>query len=102
MKVIIADFEISKYGGIVEHVESKAKAFKFLGHEVDLVQLSPSSVKQRTYDKSIEEFESGTYGSKQKINSQNGGYEKSESTGYWKNNYYGYYLPPSNKIGVFE
>ena len=102
MKIIIADFEISKYGGIVEHVESKVLAFKHLGHEVDIVQMSPSSVKQKAYDKSIVEFESGTYGSKQKINSQNGGYEKSSATGYWKNNYYGYYLPPSNKIGVFE
>lgn len=102
MKIIVADFEISKYGGIVEHVESKIKAFKHLGHDVDIFQFSPSSVKQNAYDKSLAEFESGTYGKKQKINSQNGGYEKSEATNYWKNNYYGYYLPPSNKIGVFE
>ena len=37
-----------------------------------------------------------------KFHSQAGGYEKDEVTGYWRNNYYGYFLPPSNRIGVYE
>jgi len=102
MKIFIADFEIMKYGGIVEHVESKVKAFKHLGHDIDIIQISPTSTKQKAYDKSLIELADGSFESKQKINSQNGGYEISEATGYWKNNYYGYYLPPTNKIGIYE
>lgn len=102
MKVIIADFEIAKYGGIVEHVAAKVKALKALGHEVDIVQLSPSQTTQKFYDKKIAEFKSGAFQNKIKINSQGGGYEYDEATGYWRNNYYGFFLPPSNRIGVFE
>jgi len=102
MKILIVDFEIAKYGGIVEHVESKVKAFKLLGHEVDIIQLSPASITPARYAKEFAELESGKFQTKQSLNSQNGGYEKSESTGYYKNNYYGFFLPPSNRIGVFE
>ena len=102
MKVLIADFEIAKYGGIVEHVAAKVKALKALGHEVDIVQLSPSQTTQKFYDKKIAEFKSGAFQNKIKINSQGGGYEYDEATGYWRNNYYGFFLPPSNRIGVFE
>lgn len=102
MKILIADFEIAKYGGIVEHVAAKVKALKALGHEVDIVQLSPSQTTQKFYDKKIAEFKSGAFQSKIKINSQGGGYEYDEATGYWRNNYYGFFLPPSNRIGVFE
>ena len=51
MKILIADFEIAKYGGIIEHVTAKVKALKALGHEVDLAQLSPGSTTQKFYDK---------------------------------------------------
>ena len=102
MKILIADFEIAKYGGIVEHVAAKVKALKALGHEVDIVQLSPSQTTQKFYDKKIAEFKSGAFQNKIKINSQGGGYEYDETTGYWRNNYYGFFLPPSNRIGVFE
>ena len=102
MKILIADFEIAKYGGIVEHVAAKVKALKALGHEVDIVQLSPSQTTQKFYDKKIAEFKSGAFQNKIKINSQGGGYEYDEATGYWRNNYYGFFLPPSNRIGVFE
>lgn len=102
MKIIIADFEIAKYGGIVEHVTAKVKALKELGHDVDIVQLSSSSTTQKFYDKKVSELRSGGFGSKLRVNSQNGGYELDEATGYWKNNYYGFLLPPSNKVGVFE
>ena len=102
MKILIADFEIAKYGGIVEHVAAKVKALKALGHEVDIVQLSPSQTTQKFYDKKIAEFKSGVFQNKIKINSQGGGYEYDEVTGYWRNNYYGFFLPPSNRIGVFE
>ena len=102
MKILIADFEIAKYGGIVEHVAAKVRALKALGHEVDIVQLSPSQTTQKFYDKKIAEFKSGAFQNKIKINSQGGGYEYDEATGYWRNNYYGFFLPPSNRIGVFE
>lgn len=102
MKILIADFEIAKYGGIVEHVAAKVRALKALGHEVDIVQLSPSQITQKFYDKKIAEFKSGAFQNKIKINSQGGGYEYDEATGYWRNNYYGFFLPPSNRIGVFE
>src|SRR5574344_418464 len=102
MKVLIADFLIAKYGGIVEHVTAKVKALKALGHEVDIVQLSPSQITQKFYNKKIAEFKSGTFQNKIKINSQGGGYEYDEASGYWKNNYYGFFLPPSNRMGVFE
>lgn len=102
MKVLIVDFEIAKYGGIVEHVTSKVRALKALGHEVDIAQLSCASTTQKTYDRKVKEFENGTFQNKLKINSQNGGYEYDEYSGYWKNNYYGFFLPPSNRIGVFE
>lgn len=102
MKVIIADFEIAKYGGIIEYVASMLKSFRDLGCEVDVMQLSPSSTTQRTYDKKVAEFESGEHQRKIKFHSQAGGYQKDEVTGYWRNNYYGYFLPPGNKIGVYE
>lgn len=102
MRVLIADFEIAKYGGIIEHVTAKAKALRELGHVVDVAQLSSSSVSQSFYDKKIREFESGEFDKKLKLNSQNGGYEFDETLGYWKNNYYGFFLPPSRRIGVFE
>ena len=102
MKILIADFEISKYGGIIEHVTAKVKALKKMGHEVDIAQLSASSTTQTKYQQKVKRMESGSFQSKLKDNSQNGGYEKDEATGYWKNNYYGFHLPPSNRIGVFE
>lgn len=102
MRVLIADFEIAKYGGIIEHVTAKVKALKSMGHHVDIAQLSVASTTQKTYDNKLKEFESGRFQNKLKINSQNGGYEYDDATGYWKNNYYGFFLPPSNRIGVFE
>lgn len=102
MNILFADFTISKYGGIVEYVAGMLKAFKALGHNVDVAQLSPSSVSQKTYDKKVSEFESGEHQRKIKFHSQAGGYEKDETVGYWRNNYYGYFLPPSNRIGVYE
>lgn len=102
MKIIIADFAIAKYGGIVEWVAGMLKAFKSLGHEVDVAQMTPSSTTQSAYDKKVKEFESGEHQRKIKFHSQAGGYEKDITVGYWRNNYYGYFLPPSNRIGVYE
>lgn len=102
MKVIIADFAISKYGGIVEWVAGMLKAFNSLGCCVDVMQLTPASTTQKAYDKKVAEFESGEHQRKIKFHSQAGGYEKDDTVGYWRNNYYGYFLPPSNRIGVYE
>ena len=102
MKVLIADFYITKYGGIVEYVASMLKAFSDLGCEVDIAQMNPASISQKSYDRKVAEFESGEHQRKIKFHSQAGGYTKDEITGYWRNNYYGYFLPPSNRIGVYE
>ena len=102
MKVIIATFSISKQGGIVEYVAAMLKAFRDLGCEVGLAELSPTTTTQSQYDKKVAEFESGEHQRKIKFQSQAGGYQKDEVTGYWRNNYYGYFLPPNNKIGVYE
>lgn len=102
MKILIADFAIAKYGGIVEHVVSKVRAFKALGHEVDIAQLTAASTTQSAYDKKVKRLESSEFNDKLKINSQAGGYEYDPYSCYWKNNYYGFFLPPSNRIGVFE
>lgn len=102
MKILICDFVIAKYGGIVEHVSAKVRALKELGHDVDLVQFTAASTNQKTYDRKVAEMESGAFNEKLKLNSQAGGYEWDPWCGYWKNNYYGYFLPPSNRIGVYE
>lgn len=102
MKIIIADFQIAKYGGIVQYVKDMLRAFHELGHEVDVAQMTPASTTQKAYDKKYEEFESGEHQRKIKFHSQAGGYEKDDVVGYYFNTYYGYFLPPSNRIGVYE
>lgn len=102
LKIYFADFQIAKYGGIVSYVADMLKAFRDLGHQVDVVQMTPTSITQRAYDKKVKEYESGEHQQKIKFHSQAGGYERDEVTGYWRNNYYGYFLPPSNRIGVYE
>lgn len=102
MKVLFCDFDIEKYGGIVEYVAAMLKAFRDLGCEVDVARLTPVSISQKQYDKKVAEFESGEHQRKIKFQSQAGGYQKDEVTGYWRNNYYGYFLPPSNKINVYK
>lgn len=102
MKVIIADFKIAKYGGIVEYVASMLRAFKDLGWEVDVAQLTPSSITQKAYEKKVSEFASGEHQSKTKAHWETSGYERDIATGYWRNTYRGYFLPPSNRIGVYE
>ena len=101
-RVLIADFQIAKYGGIVEYVAAMLKAFRDLGCEVDVAQMTPASTTQKAYDKKVLEFETGEHQRKIKFHSQAGGYQKDEVVGYWRNNYYGYFLPPSNRIGVYE
>lgn len=102
MKIYFADFQIAKYGGIVSYVADMLKAFRDLGCVADVIQITPTSITQKAYDKKIEEFESGVHQEKIKFHSQSGGYERDGVTGYWRNNYYGYFLPPSNRIGAYE
>lgn len=101
-RAIIADFEIAKWGGIVENTAGVMKAFKELGYEIDYVQLCASRKSQRQYDKKVAEFESGEHQRSIKFHSQAGGYQKDEATGYWRNSYYGFFLPPSNSICVWD
>lgn len=102
MKIFIADFQIAKYGGIVHYVKDMLRAFHDLGHDVDVAQMTPASTTQKAYDKKVAEFESGEHQRKIKFHSQAGGYERDDVVGYWFNTYYGYFLPPSNRIGVYE
>ena len=101
MKIIIADFKIAKYGGIIENVISKMKACISLGHTVDIIQFSDCGITQNNYNKKIAELESGEFSKKLVSNSQNGGYEYNNIIKYWFNSYYGFILPPSNCINVF-
>lgn len=102
MKIIFAHFSIAKYGGIISYMKSMIMACKELGHEIDIVELSSSSTNQKSYEKRIKEFETGEFQKKIKHNSQSGGYEYDKASGYWENHYYGWFLPPSNRIGVYE
>lgn len=102
MKIVIASFDLAKFGGIVEYTAAMLRAFRELGHDVDVVQMTPGSTTQKAYDRKVAEFSSGEHQRNIKFHSQLGGYERDEATGYWRNNYYGYYLPPSNRIGVYE
>ena len=102
MKVVFADFRIEKYGGIVEYVCAMCKAFRDLGCDVDIVQFHPNSMSQSAYDKKIREIESGEFQKKLKPASHAFGFERDNVTGYWKNNYEGFFLPPSNRINVFS
>lgn len=103
LKIRICTFDIAKYGGIVQNVEGRVKAFKEMGHDVDIIFLTYiKTIPVKSYHKRIQEFEDGSFMAKQDAKSQYGGYEKSEITGYWKNSYYGWFLPPyTNRIPVF-
>lgn len=101
MKILFADFEIAKYGGIISYMNATIKAALELGYEIDIVQFSPGSITKKSYDKKVLEFETNSHQSKLMKHSQLGGYEKSD-LGYWENHYYGFFLPPSNRIGVYE
>lgn len=102
MKIFIADFQIAKYGGIVHYVKDMVRTFYELGCDIDIVQMTPTSTTQKAYEKKYAEFESGEHQRKIKFHSQAGGYEKDDIVGYYFNTYYGYFLPPSNRIGVYE
>lgn len=102
MKVVFADFRIEKYGGIVEYVCAMLKAFRDLGCEVDVVQFYPTDISQSFYDSKVREIESGEFQRKLKPASHAFGFEREKVTGYWKNNYEGFFLPPSNRINVFS
>lgn len=103
LKIRICTFDVAKYGGIVQNVEGRVKAFKEMGHDVDIIFLTYNkNLSVDVYNRKIKEFESGKWQKHQSDKSQGGGYEKSEITGYWKNSYYGWFLPPNtNRIPIF-
>ena len=94
LKIRFCTFAIAKYGGIVGHIEAKFKALKDMGHDVDIIILDyietfPAS----QFASKVKKLESGGFDNLD-IKSQNGGYVKSEITGYWTNPYYGWVLEP--------
>lgn len=98
MKIRFATFAIAKYGGIVAHIEAKFKAFKDMGHDVDIIILDyVNSLSEKGYERKLKKLESGQFQEKLEIKSQNGGYIKSNITGYWYNPYYGWLLKPNEK-----
>lgn len=101
-RAIIADFEIAKWGGIVENTAGVLRAFKELGYEVDYIQLTASNKSNSQYERKVKEFESGEHQRNIKFHSQAGGYQRDIATGYWRNSYYGFFLPPSNSICVWN
>lgn len=104
LKIRICTFDIAKYGGIVQNVESRIKAFKDLGHDVDIIFLTyAKTIAQSQYEKKLASLESGEFQKTKNDKSQYGGYTKSPITGYWRNSYYGWLLPPvTNRIPVFH
>lgn len=102
MKVIIADFKIAKYGGIVEYTAAMLKAFKELGCDVDIVQIHPKPITEREYNKKVSDIVSGDYDKRIQYNSEWASYQKDETVGYYRNPYHGYYLPPSRRICAYE
>lgn len=103
LKIRICTFDINRYGGIIANVESRIKAFKKLGHDVDIVMLTYNqSSSESGFRTKLAKLESGQFQNDIDIKSQYGGYEKSEVTGYWRNSYYGWLLPPfTNSIPAF-
>ena len=83
MKILIATFWITKFGGIVEYMHSMIQAFNDLGHEVDVIELKPTQISQSQYDRKFKEIESGAYQKKIVSHSQSGGYCKDETSGYF-------------------
>ncbi len=104
MKIRFATFAIAKYGGIVAHIEAKFKALKDLGHDVDIIILDyVKNIPDSQYQRKVEKLESGEFQEKLEIKSQNGGYSKSDITGYWFNPYYGWLLKPNeNRIACLD
>lgn len=104
LKIRICTFDIAKYGGIVKNVESRVQAFKEMGHDVDIIFLTYNkTIPINAYEKKIAELESGEFQDRQNNKSQYGGFSKSEVTGYWRNSYYGWLLPPyTNRIPIFH
>ena len=78
------------------------QAFKELGHEIDIVELAPTGITQKAYDNKYASIKSGEFQKKIVPHSQSGGYCLDEASGYYFNTYYGYFLPPKNKINVFS
>lgn len=99
MKIRFVTFSIAKYGGIIQHIETKFEALKRLGHDVDIIILDyKKSLSLNGFNKKVRDLESGTFQDKLDIKSQNGGYLKSDITGYWYNPYYGWLLEPGKNI----
>jgi glycosyltransferase involved in cell wall biosynthesis len=102
-KIRFVTFSLAKYGGIISHVEAKFQAFKELGHNVDIIVLDYiKTVPKTQYSNKLKKLESGDFQNSLDIKSQNGGYSKSEITGYWSNPYYGWLLPESNRISALN
>ncbi len=104
MKIRFATFAIAKYGGIIAHIEAKFKALRELGHDVDIIILDYiNNIPENQFNKKLEKLESGEFQDSLDIKSQNGGYVKSEITGYWFNPYYGWLLEPNkNRIACLN
>jgi hypothetical protein len=99
MKIRFVTFSIAKYGGIIKHIETKFEALQNLGHDVDIIILDyKKSLSLKGYQKKIKDLESGVFQDKLDVKSQNGGYLKSDITGYWYNPYYGWLFEPNKNI----
>lgn len=98
-KIRFVTFALAKYGGIISHIEAKYQAFKELGHDVDIIVLDYiKTVPKNQFENKLKKLEDGSFQKSIDIKSQNGGYSKSEITGYWSNPYYGWLLPETNRI----
>lgn len=103
-KIRFVTFALAKYGGIISHIEAKFKAFKELGHDVDIILLDYlKEIPKNQFKNKIDKLESGEYQARLGIKSEYNGYSKSEITGYWSNPYGGWVLEPNkNRISCLN
>lgn len=96
-KIRFVTFAISKYGGIIQHIENKFQAFKDLGYDCDIILLDyVKTVSNNNTKNKIKNLEQGVFEKNMNIRSSYKGYSKSETTGYWSNPYFGWLLPETN------
>jgi len=99
MKIRFCTFSLAKYGGIIQHIETKFEALKKQGHDVDIIILDyKTSLSLPNYTKKVKSLEDESFQRKLEVKSQNGGYSRSEITGYWSNPYYGWLLEPYKNV----
>lgn len=95
MKILFADFELEKYGGITSYIETRAKSFVDLGHEVEIARfVGAETISPTGFQNKVAKLKNGTYESSLGDISDCRGFEFSPYTKQWFNIYKGHLLEP--------